>query len=179
MVAFVLLIWFVNKVLWGPVTKMMADRQKRIADGLAAADKGKHELARAEEHAKKLLSDAKAQAGEIIVQAEKRGNEIVEEAKHNARGDESRDRSGDQSRQGTAARSSGVAVGRGCQAHLETRDRSERSQRLAQRPRGADIRSGHHGREHHHCPAVCASGLRARRARQAIAALVGGAAARQ
>ena len=90
MVAFVLLIWFVNKVLWGPVTKMMAERQKRIADGLAAADKGKHELARAEEHAKKLLSDAKAQAGEIIVQAEKRGNEIVEEAKHNARSEADR-----------------------------------------------------------------------------------------
>ena len=85
MVAFVLLIWFVNKVLWGPVTKMMGDRQKRIADGLAAADKGKHELVRAEEHAKQLLRDAKAQAGEIIAQAEKRGSEIVEESKQNAR----------------------------------------------------------------------------------------------
>lgn len=85
MAAFVLLIWFVNKVLWGPVTKMMGDRQKRIADGLAAADKGKHELVRAEERAKDLLRDAKAQATEIIAQAEKRGNEIVEESKHNAR----------------------------------------------------------------------------------------------
>lgn len=85
MVAFALLIWFVNKVLWGPVTKMMGDRQKRIADGLAAADKGKHELARAEEHAKELLRDAKAQAGEIIAQAEKRGSDIVEESKQNAR----------------------------------------------------------------------------------------------
>ena len=85
MVAFALLIWFVNKVLWGPVTKMMGDRQKRIADGLAAADKGKHELARAEEHAKELLRDAKAQAGEIIAQAEKRGNEIIEESKQTAR----------------------------------------------------------------------------------------------
>lgn len=85
MVAFVLLIWFVNKVLWGPVTKMMADRQKRIADGLAAADKGKHELVRSEERAKELLRDAKAQVAEIIAQAEKRGNEIVEESKSNAR----------------------------------------------------------------------------------------------
>ena len=89
-IAFVLLIWFVNKVLWGPVTKMLTDRQKRIADGLAAADKGKHELARAEEHAKKVLSDAKIQAGEIIAQAEKRRNEIVEEAKHNARSEADR-----------------------------------------------------------------------------------------
>lgn len=89
-VAFVLLIWFVNKVLWDPVTKMLADRQKRIADGLAAADKGKHELARAEEHAKKVLNDAKAQAGEIIAQAEKRRSEIVEEAKHTARAEADR-----------------------------------------------------------------------------------------
>jgi F-type H+-transporting ATPase subunit b len=84
-VAFALLIWFVNKVLWGPVTKMMADRQKRIADGLAAADKGQHEMALAEERAKELLRDAKAQAGEIIAQAEKRGNEIIEESKLAAR----------------------------------------------------------------------------------------------
>ena len=84
-VAFALLIWFVNKVLWGPVTKMMADRQKRIADGLAAADKGKHEMELAEERAKELLRDAKAQAGEIIAQAEKRGNEIIEESKQTAR----------------------------------------------------------------------------------------------
>ncbi|MEJ2565462.1 MAG: F0F1 ATP synthase subunit B [Gammaproteobacteria bacterium] len=83
--AFALFIWFVNKVLWGPVTKMMADRQKRIADGLAAADKGKHEMALAEERAKELLRDAKTQAGEIIAQAEKRSNEIVEDAKQTAR----------------------------------------------------------------------------------------------
>lgn len=84
-VAFALLIWFINKVLWGPVTKMMADRQKRIADGLAAADKGKHEMALAEERAKELLKGAKTQASEIIAQAEKRGNEIIEESKQTAR----------------------------------------------------------------------------------------------
>jgi F-type H+-transporting ATPase subunit b len=84
-VAFALFIWFVNKVLWGPVTKMLADRQKRIADGLAAADKGKHEMELAEERAKELLRDAKNQASEIIAQAEKRGNEIVEESKQVAR----------------------------------------------------------------------------------------------
>ena len=84
-VAFALFIWFVNKVLWGPVTKMLADRQKRIADGLAAADKGKHEMELAEERAKELLRDAKNQASEIIAQAEKRGNEIVEESKQTAR----------------------------------------------------------------------------------------------
>ena len=96
-VAFALLIWFVNKVLWGPVTKMMADRQKRIADGLAAADKGKHEMALAEERAKDLIRDAKTQAGEIIAQAEKRGNEIIEESKQTARSEGERLKSAAQS----------------------------------------------------------------------------------
>lgn len=85
MVAFVLLIWFVNKVLWGPVSKLMEDRQKRIADGLSAADKGKHELEMAEKHAKEVLKSAKDQAAGIIAQAQKRANEIVEEAKEDAR----------------------------------------------------------------------------------------------
>ncbi len=80
-VAFVLLIWFVNKVLWGPLTKLMADRQKRIADGLSAAEKGKHELELAEQKAKETLKEAKAQAQNILAQAEKRANEIVEDAK--------------------------------------------------------------------------------------------------
>ena len=52
MIAFILLIWFVNKVLWGPLSQMMEARQKRIADGLAAAEKGKHEQELAEQRAK-------------------------------------------------------------------------------------------------------------------------------
>lgn len=85
MVAFALLIWFVNKFLWGPLTAMMEARQKRIADGLAAAEKGKHEQELAEKRAKDLLLAAKNQAAEIISQAEKRASEIVEEAKGHGR----------------------------------------------------------------------------------------------
>jgi len=84
-VAFVLLIWFVNKFLWGPLSTMMEARQKRIADGLAAGEKGKKELELAEKRAVDALKDAKAQAAEIMIQAEKRGTEIVEEAKGKAR----------------------------------------------------------------------------------------------
>lgn len=80
-VAFVLLIWFVNKFLWTPLSTMMADRQKRIADGLAAAEKGKHEQELAEKGAKETLNKAKNQAAEILALAEKRASEIVEEAK--------------------------------------------------------------------------------------------------
>lgn len=84
-VAFVLLIWFVNKFLWGPMSSMLEARQKRIADGLSAAEKGKKELELAEKHATDALKDAKAQAAEILIQAEKRGSEVVEEAKGKAR----------------------------------------------------------------------------------------------
>ncbi len=84
-IAFVLLIWFVNKFLWGPLSGLMAARQKRIADGLSAAEKGKHELELAEKRATEALKEAKVQAAEILAQAEKRASEIVEEAKDKAR----------------------------------------------------------------------------------------------
>ena len=85
MVAFILLIWFVNRVIWGPVSQMLADRQKKIADGLAAADRGQHDLELAEKRATDILKDAKNQAGDIITQAQKRAGEIVEESKDTAR----------------------------------------------------------------------------------------------
>ncbi|MGE0370302.1 MAG: F0F1 ATP synthase subunit B [Gammaproteobacteria bacterium] len=84
-IAFVLLIIFVNRLLWGPLNKMLADRQKRIADGLAAADKGKHELELSEKRAKDLIQEARVKAAEILAQSEKRASEIVEEAKADAR----------------------------------------------------------------------------------------------
>ncbi|MBK8164114.1 MAG: F0F1 ATP synthase subunit B [Gammaproteobacteria bacterium] len=84
-IAFVLLIIFVNKLLWGPLNRMLADRQKRIADGLAAADKGKHELELSEKRAKDLIQEARVKAAEILAQSEKRASEIVEEAKADAR----------------------------------------------------------------------------------------------
>lgn len=90
MIAFILLIWFVNKVLWAPMSAMMEARQKRIADGLAAAEKGKHEQELAEKRAKETLKVSKGQAAEIIAQAQKRAGEIVEEAKVTARGESER-----------------------------------------------------------------------------------------
>jgi F-type H+-transporting ATPase subunit b len=83
--AFVLLIWFVNKLLWGPLNNLLAARQKRIADGMAAADKGRHELELSEKRAKDLIHEARAKAAEILAQSEKRASEIVEEAKADAR----------------------------------------------------------------------------------------------
>ncbi|QBQ53794.1 F0F1 ATP synthase subunit B [Nitrosococcus wardiae] len=84
MVAFGILIWFVNRYLWGPLTHLMEERKKRVADGLAAAERGKHEQELAEKRAKETLHEAKEKAAEIITQAQKRANEIIEEAKESA-----------------------------------------------------------------------------------------------
>lgn len=85
MAAFIILISFVNKLLWKPMSKMLEDRQKKIADGLAAAEKGLEEQELAEKNATQKIGEAKKQAAEIISQAQKRSNEIVEEAKISAR----------------------------------------------------------------------------------------------
>jgi len=84
-VAFVLLVWFINKVLWKPMNEMLEARQKRISDGLAAAEKGKHEQELAEKRATEVIGEAKKQASDIVAQAQKRNSEIVEEAKIAAR----------------------------------------------------------------------------------------------
>jgi len=78
---FVVLLLFIQKFLWGPITQMMEARTKRIADGLAASDRGAHELELAKERATKRLCEAKQNAADIITAANQRSNEIIEEAK--------------------------------------------------------------------------------------------------
>jgi len=67
------------------MTQMMEDRRAKIADGLAAADRGKHDLERAEQRAAEYLRDAKQDSAELIAAANKRASEIIEEAKDQAR----------------------------------------------------------------------------------------------
>lgn len=90
MLAFILLIWFVNKVMWKPMMGLMEARQKRIADGLAAAERGKQEQADAEKRAAEMLEESKHKAADIIAQAQRRGKEIEEEAKENAKSEAER-----------------------------------------------------------------------------------------
>ena len=85
MITFAILVWFIGKYLWGPMTQMMDDRKKRIADGLAAAERGKHEQELAEQKATKRIKEAKEQAADILAQAQRRGAEIIEEAKNDAK----------------------------------------------------------------------------------------------
>ncbi len=85
MLVFAALIWFIKGVLWEPMINMLEDRKARIAEGLAAAERGVHEKELAEQRAKEELAEAKQQAAEIIAQAQRRGGEIIEEAKNAAR----------------------------------------------------------------------------------------------
>lgn len=90
LIAFALLVLFTMKFVWPPLVTMMDERAKRIADGLAAADKGKNDLAQAEARVTEKLQEAKAQATEIIAQADKRGAQLVEDAKNAAQAEGAR-----------------------------------------------------------------------------------------
>ncbi|MDH3871403.1 MAG: F0F1 ATP synthase subunit B [Gammaproteobacteria bacterium] len=84
-ITFIVFVWFCMKFIWPPIMHALDERRKKIADGLAASERGKHEQELAEERATEILRDAKDRAGEIIVRAEKRAGEIVDEAKVDAR----------------------------------------------------------------------------------------------
>jgi len=89
-IAFFLFVVFCMKYVWPPILHALSERKAKIADGLAAAEHGKHEQGLAEERAKVLLREAKDQAAEIINRADKRASEIVDEARDDAKSEGSR-----------------------------------------------------------------------------------------
>jgi F-type H+-transporting ATPase subunit b len=80
-ITFAIFVWFCMKFVWPPIVSALEARKKQIADGLAAADRGKHELELAAKRASETLHDAKLKAVDIVAQAEKRAVQIVEESK--------------------------------------------------------------------------------------------------
>jgi len=82
---FAILVAFTWKFIWPPLTKALDERARRIADGLSAADKAKHDLELADKRAAEEVRKAKTQAAEIIAQAEKRAAQIVDEGKEEGR----------------------------------------------------------------------------------------------
>lgn len=88
--AFAVFIWFTVKFVWPPLMRAIEDRQKTIADGLAAGERGKHELELASHRSSDALKEAKQRAADIIAQAEKRASQIIEEAKGTAKDESDR-----------------------------------------------------------------------------------------
>ena len=66
MITFALFIWFTMKFVWPPIIKAMAVREKKIADGLADADKAKRDLELAHIKSKEMMQDAKFKTTHII-----------------------------------------------------------------------------------------------------------------
>ena len=85
MITFAIFVWFCMKYIWPPLIAALEERNARISEGLAAAQRGQQDLEEAEIKVKESLNEAKTQAQEIINQAQKRANEIVDEAKEGAR----------------------------------------------------------------------------------------------
>ena len=84
-IAFLVLIVFTIKFVWPPLLTAIETRQKEIADGLAAGERGRAELEQSSKRAADAMAEAKQKAAEILALAEKRATEIVEEAKANAK----------------------------------------------------------------------------------------------
>ncbi len=84
MVTFAVLIIFIKRYLWGPLTAIMEQRRQRIADGLAAADQGRRALDEAQRQQEEILAIARERAAEIIDHAERRAREIIEDAREHA-----------------------------------------------------------------------------------------------
>lgn len=80
-ITFALFIWFTAKFVWPPLANAIDARQKQIAEGLAAAERGKQDLQQAGVRAEAMLKEARDKAQEILAQAERRASQIVEEAK--------------------------------------------------------------------------------------------------
>ena len=80
-IVFLVLIWFSVKFIWPPLLKAIEDRQKKIADGLAAAERGQKELHQASGEASAIVSEAREKALRIVEQANRRSNELIDEAR--------------------------------------------------------------------------------------------------
>lgn len=85
MLVFLVFAWFTMKFVWPPLSKAMEERQDKIADGLAAAERGRKELELAQHRIKDDLKKAKVQAAEIVEKANVRATQLIESAKEDAK----------------------------------------------------------------------------------------------
>ncbi|MEY3777394.1 MAG: hypothetical protein RIR83_1441 [Pseudomonadota bacterium] len=90
MVVFFILWWVVAKFVWPPLIKALDERAAKVADGLAAAEKGKVDLDLATKRADQALAEAKSEGTQRIAEAEKRAQQSAEEIKQNAQAEAAR-----------------------------------------------------------------------------------------
>ncbi|NOH71466.1 F0F1 ATP synthase subunit B [Vibrio pectenicida] len=83
-ISFALFVWFCMKYVWPPLMQAIEERQKKIADGLQAAERAAKDLDLAQANASDQLKEAKRTATEVIEQANKRKAQILDEAREDA-----------------------------------------------------------------------------------------------
>jgi len=84
-ITFAAFIWFTVKFIWPWLLRKIEERQKTIADGLAAAEQGRRSLELSTRQADEAIKEARARAAEILAQAEKRSAQLIDEARQSAR----------------------------------------------------------------------------------------------
>lgn len=89
-IVFLILLWFVGKFVTPVLAEELNARNRKIADGLAAADKGQKDLAEATNRADAIIREGRERARQIEDQASRRSNEAIEAAKQTAQGEGAR-----------------------------------------------------------------------------------------
>jgi F-type H+-transporting ATPase subunit b len=89
---FGLFIWFVMKAVWPYFQRIIAERQKEVADGLAAAERGRQTLEVSTRQAEDEIKRARERATDIVAQAEKRAAQLIDEARGTARAEGAREK---------------------------------------------------------------------------------------
>ena len=90
MFAFFLFVWAVMKWVWPPLLGKIAEREQKIADGLAAGDRGRQELAQAHTQAGDILKEARGKATDAVNTANQQASQIVEAARKEAQAERQR-----------------------------------------------------------------------------------------
>jgi len=82
---FLIFAWFTSRFVWPPIARALDERATRIADGLAAAERGHNTLEQAAKNSANTIREGKEKAAELIIQAESQAFRIIDEAKETAR----------------------------------------------------------------------------------------------
>jgi F-type H+-transporting ATPase subunit b len=89
-IAFGAFVWFTAKFVWPHLMRAIETRQKQIADGLAAGEQGRQDLATAEKKIAAMMTEAKTRSSDIIAQGEKLKTETIDAAKQEAKAEAAR-----------------------------------------------------------------------------------------
>lgn len=90
---FALFVWFCARFIWPYLMRAIENRQKQVAEGLAAAEKGRQSLELSAKQAEQAIDEARARAADIVAQAERRAAQVVEAAKSQAKEEGEREKS--------------------------------------------------------------------------------------